>query len=96
MTEPLQTGLAPCACGGKDYPGLIRQFGKCRHCVTHELNSSRRLGAAIREAIDLADTGTTRHKAAFDPHGAGTVPPGWRVAERMRDVLAGAAGALPD
>jgi len=51
-----------------------------------------RLEQAIREAIELSNTGSERHKTEFDPYGQGRVPVGWRVVEKMREVLVDAMG----
>ena len=52
-----------------------------------------RLRQAVREAIELSDTGSDRHRAAFDPHGAGEIPAGWRVVEKIRETLIDGGGA---
>jgi hypothetical protein len=52
-----------------------------------------KLEQAIRDAIELADTGSEKHRAVFDPYGVGEIPAGWRVVEKMREVLADAVSA---
>lgn len=47
------------------------------------------LRAGINAACELADTGSKRHREAFDPHDCGEIPAGWRVAEKMREALLG-------
>ena len=63
-----------------------------RLIADHQAAEIERLKQAIREAIEISDTGSERHRAAFDPHGAGEVPAGWRVAEKMRETLVDAMG----
>lgn len=46
-----------------------------------------RLTSAMRATCELADTGTDRHRATFGPRQIGYVLGGWRVAEKMREVL---------
>jgi len=87
VARQLVSGLAPCPCGGSDLVGIVKHLGRCLACAKKDLDVLDGLVKSIREAIELADTKSAKHRAVFDPDGVGEIPAGWRVAEKMREVL---------